>query len=156
MLPEDDIPDWQEAEEDIPPGLEKKWQEREKEGMKAGVCKKCGWAFTQEDLACRHCETPTEITEGVFISLKRFFLSTPLGIMLFIMIFAALLFFLFSSFAPQQAHAESAPAAACQDEKKYISRLEDEIAQLQTQNQNLREKLEEIRSAAGDNTYRPT
>ena len=94
MPQEDDIPDWLEPEEDIPPGLEKKWQQKEKEGVKAGVCKKCGWAFTQDDLTCRHCEAPTQIGEGVLISLKKFFLGTPLGIMTFIIIFAALVFFL--------------------------------------------------------------
>ena len=95
MPQEDDIPDWLEGEEEkIPPTLEKKWQEQERKGLRAGICKTCGWVFGQDELTCAHCDTPTEMTEGVLISLKKFFLGTPIGILSFIFILAAMAFFL--------------------------------------------------------------
>lgn len=78
-----------EDEEDIPAGLAKKWEADERKGLKAGVCKSCGYAFDQDQLSCPHCETPIEIKEGVLPRLKYFFTKTSLGILLLVLIFAA-------------------------------------------------------------------
>ncbi len=91
----DDRPEWDEIEdEEIPESLAKKWSDEEKKGLRAGVCRNCGWPFTKEDLSCRHCEAPTEISDGVLVSLNRFFFKTPLGILTFLFILIGLIFFL--------------------------------------------------------------
>ena len=77
-------------EEEIPGSLAKKWEEDERKGLRAGVCAHCGYTFGQDALSCPHCETPVEIKEGVFPSLKHFFTQTPMGITLFIVIFLAI------------------------------------------------------------------
>ncbi len=84
--------EWNEWEnkEDIPESLAKKWQEDERKGLRAGVCKRCGYTFGQDELSCPHCEMPVEIKEGVFPSLKWFFTRSPMGIMIFILIFLAI------------------------------------------------------------------
>ena len=92
---EDDAPDWEIREEEkIPDSLEKKWRQEEKEGLRAGVCRSCGWPFTKEDLSCRHCGVPTEMPEGAFLSFKHWLFKTPLGIMTFIIIFIGVLVYL--------------------------------------------------------------
>lgn len=91
---EDETPEWEIEDEKIPESLEKKWLQEEQQGLKAGVCRSCGYPFTQAELSCRHCGTPTEITEGVFASLRRFFFKTPLGILTLIIIFVAIVLFL--------------------------------------------------------------
>ena len=83
---ESDIPEWEQEEEKIPESLQKKWQREKFEGLRAGVCKACGWPYTKEDLSCRHCEQPTEISDGVFVSLRRWFIKTWLGLLVFALI----------------------------------------------------------------------
>ena len=91
---ESDTPDWEIEDEKIPDSLEKKWQQEEKEGLKAGVCRSCGWAFTKEDLSCRHCGVLTELSEGALISFKRWLFKTPLGIMTLIIILVSIIIYL--------------------------------------------------------------
>ncbi len=91
---EEDRPEWEIEDEKVPPSLEKKWEQEEKEGLKAGVCRSCGRPFTKEDLSCRHCEAPVEMTDGVIVSLRRWFFKTPLGILMLIFIFMGLFFYL--------------------------------------------------------------
>ena len=55
---EDEDPDWEAKEEEIPPALREKWQKEAEKGARAGVCGKCGNTFSDEDLTCRHCEEP--------------------------------------------------------------------------------------------------
>jgi hypothetical protein len=91
-LPEGkDLPDWVSLPDvPIPPALDKKWRAQEKTGLRASVCRECGFPFTQEELSCLHCGTVTEIPSGVFYSLKRWFLGRPLGIIVLCVILAAL------------------------------------------------------------------
>lgn len=91
---DDEIPEWELQEEKIPASLEKRWRDEEKEGLRAGVCRSCGWTFTKEDLSCRHCGAPTEMPEGFLIALKRFFLKNPAGILLLAFIFASIILLL--------------------------------------------------------------
>ncbi len=94
MVAGDDAPGQDLEEEKIPERLEKKWQQQEKKGLRAGVCKFCGWAFSQDEIRCKHCEAPTDMSEGVLVSLKKWFFHTPLGVMMLILIFAGLIFYL--------------------------------------------------------------
>ena len=87
---ENDIPEWEFEEEKIPDSLQKKWQREEREGVRAGVCKGCGWPFTKEDLSCRHCGQPTEISDGALVLLRRWFFKTWPGWLALIIIFIAL------------------------------------------------------------------
>ena len=82
------------GEEKIPERLEEKWQKEERQGLKAGVCRSCGWVFTQDEIRCKHCGTATDMSEGVLVSLKKWFFHTPLGIMLLIAIFTGLFVYL--------------------------------------------------------------
>ena len=91
---EDEIPEWEAEEEKIPERLEKKWQKDEQKGIKAGVCRVCGWPFTQDELSCAHCGARTEMGEGALVALHRFLFKTPLGILLFVIILAGLVFYL--------------------------------------------------------------
>ena len=87
----EEIPDWEVEEEEIPPGLEKKWSGQARKGLQAGVCA-CGYPYTHEVLSCSHCGAPIELSEGVLISLNRFFLHTPMGILsIFILVLALFL-----------------------------------------------------------------
>ena len=90
---EDDTPEWEIEDEKIPPSLEQKWKKKEVAGVRAGVCE-CGYPFTEDELSCKHCGAPIELTEGALISLKNWFFKTPLGIMTLIMIVGALIAFL--------------------------------------------------------------
>ena len=94
---DEEIPDWEIEEEKIPPSLEKRWQEEEKKGLRAGVCR-CGYPFTKDELSCAHCGASVEMAEGVFASLKRTLLHTPLGILLLILILFAMITYLVSVF----------------------------------------------------------
>ncbi len=98
MLPEeDDEPfEWQDQDDDthVPAGLKEKWRRDEAVGLKAGVCRACGFPFTQEDLTCRHCDAPISIPRGTFDSIKHWFVRTPLGVMAMIAIIVSLLFYL--------------------------------------------------------------
>jgi predicted amidophosphoribosyltransferase len=67
-------------EEEIPPALQKKWQDMEKHGLKAGVCPSCGWPFTQDELTCRHCEKAVEVHEPILASTAHWLFKTPWGI----------------------------------------------------------------------------
>ena len=58
------------------------------------MCRVCGWPFTKEDLSCRHCEAPVEMTEGAIVSLRRWFFKTPMGILMLVLIFTGLLYYL--------------------------------------------------------------
>ena len=91
---DDERPDWEIEEEEIPESLRKRWEKEEEIGLRAGVCKSCGYPFTKEDLSCIHCGARTDLSEGVLIRLKRWFFKTPLGIILLIVIFAGLIAYL--------------------------------------------------------------
>lgn len=93
---EDETFEWHDQDDDthIPTGLKEKWRRDEAQGLRAGVCRACGFPFTQEDLSCRHCEAPIEIPHGVIDSLKHWLVKTPMGIMTMIAIVASLLFYL--------------------------------------------------------------
>jgi hypothetical protein len=89
---EDDreLPEWQEVEaEDIPPGLEERWRRREREGLTATVCA-CGTLCGPEELSCPVCGQPVNAPAGFVTRMSRFFLQSPLGIMMLLMILAAL------------------------------------------------------------------
>ena len=90
-LPQDEeLKDWETLDDvPIPQGLDDRWKRQEREGLRAGVCPKCGFPFSQEELRCIHCDTPTEISKAFLPVLKHWFLGTPLGIMIFIVIIAA-------------------------------------------------------------------
>lgn len=95
-LEDQDLPDWESLPEvPIPPALDKKWRNQEKAGLRASVCRKCGFPFSQEELSCLHCGALTEFPSGVFCSLKRWFLGHPFGIIVLCLILAALAAFLF-------------------------------------------------------------
>ena len=87
---ENDIPEWEQQGEKIPESLQKKWQKEESVGLRAEVCKTCGWPYTKEDLSCRHCGKPTEISDGVLVSIRRWFVKTWFGIFVFIIIILGL------------------------------------------------------------------
>ena len=91
---ESDIPEWEEKEEEIPESLKKKWQQDEIEGIKAGICSACGWPYTKADLSCRHCGKPTDISDGVFVSLKRWFFKTWPGFLLLVLILLGIFLYL--------------------------------------------------------------
>ncbi len=90
---EDDTPEW-EVREDIPPALQKKWDKEESEGVRAGVCKGCGYTFTQEELHCVHCGASTGFGDGALISLKKWLFKNPLGIMAGMLIVTAVIVYL--------------------------------------------------------------
>lgn len=75
-MPEDP-PDWEAREEEIPPSLQKKWDDASRRGVRGGVCRSCGAAYTEEELSCPVCETPTEFplsaTDAFFLRLTRSF-----------------------------------------------------------------------------------
>ena len=81
-------------EEKIPERLEDKWKKDEEKGLQAGVCRSCGWVFTQDELSCSHCGASTEMGKGVLVSLKHWFFKTPLGILTGIFLFISLIFYL--------------------------------------------------------------
>lgn len=91
---ENDAPEWEIEDEKIPDSLQKKWKDEEKEGLRAGVCRSCGYTFTKEDLSCRHCGAPTEMPDGAIVSLKNFLFKSPLGILLLVLIIASIICFL--------------------------------------------------------------
>ena len=91
---EDEIPEWEAEEEEIPERLEKKWQKDEQKGIKAGVCRVCGWPFTQDELSCAHCGARTDMGEGVLAAFHRWLFKTPLGILTLTVIFASVAAFL--------------------------------------------------------------
>ena len=91
---EEDISEGALQDEKIPEGLKEKWRKDEKKGLKAGLCRSCGWPFTQDEISCRHCGQGTEMSEGALVSLRRWFFKTPLGIMTFILIFVGIIIYL--------------------------------------------------------------
>ena len=91
---ENDVPEWEVKEEEIPESLKKKWQKEEIEGIRAGVCAVCGWPYTKVDLSCRHCGKPTEISAGVLVGLRRWFFKTWLGILALIFILLGIFIFI--------------------------------------------------------------
>jgi hypothetical protein len=91
---EDDIPDWEIEDEKIPERLEDKWKKDEEKGLRAGVCRACGWVFTQDELSCAHCGARTEMGAGALVSLKQWLFKTPLGILAVLLIFISLLIYL--------------------------------------------------------------
>lgn len=78
-------------EEEIPDGLKEQWAEQEKEGRRAGVCKNCGWTFSEEQLSCAHCGEPVDLPAKTSTDLKEFFIKSPWG-WVTILILALLLF----------------------------------------------------------------
>jgi hypothetical protein len=92
----DDGDEWNEWEDkaDIPDSLAKKWESDERKGLKAGVCERCGYTYNQEALSCAHCEKEVSFNDGVFPSIKRFFMKTPMGIVLTAVVFIALFIFI--------------------------------------------------------------
>ena len=90
---EDERPEWEIEDEKIPASLEKRWKAEEAEGMKAGVCT-CGYPFTKEDLSCKHCGKPVELSEGAVISLKRWLFHSPMGVIALIIILTSIIAFL--------------------------------------------------------------
>lgn len=89
-LEDTERPDWIDPpDEEIPPSLQDKWQKDELKGKKAGVCKFCGWPFLEDELSCRHCGKPTEVTAGFLSSMYQWFTKTPWGIITFLIIVLA-------------------------------------------------------------------
>jgi rubredoxin len=86
---EGDVPD-----EDIPEYVKRKWEEDEKKGLRAGVCGRCGFTFGQDELSCPHCGAPVEMKTGVFPAMKHFFLRTPMGIVLLVIVLFSLVLLL--------------------------------------------------------------
>lgn len=93
-MPEDPR-DW-EDEEDIPGGLAKRWQEDERKGLRAGVCKSCGYTFGQDELSCPHCEIPVHLEEKPLPGLWHFYTATPMGILLVVILLLGA-FFVFTN-----------------------------------------------------------
>ena len=93
---EDETFEWRDQDDDthVPTGLKEKWRRDEAVGLRAGVCRSCGFPFTQEDLSCRHCDAPIEIPHGTIDSLKHWFFRTPMGILALVGILASLLIYL--------------------------------------------------------------
>ncbi len=93
---DDETFEWRDQDDDshVPTGLKEKWRRDEAAGLKAGVCRACGFPFTQEDLTCRHCDASIELPHGTIDGLKRWLLRTPFGIMTMIAVVASLLFYL--------------------------------------------------------------
>lgn len=91
---ESDKPDWEIEEEKIPESLRRKWQKEEEKGLRAGVCPSCGNPFTQEDLSCRHCGARANLPQAPPHTLRKWFLGTPIGIVLFLIILSAIVIYL--------------------------------------------------------------
>lgn len=62
---EDPTPEWEVKDEEIPPSLQKKWNDYVRKGMKAGICRSCGQLFTENDLSCPHCGAPIQKSPGL-------------------------------------------------------------------------------------------
>ena len=91
---QDDRPEWEIEDEKIPPSLDKKWKEEERQGLKAGVCDSCRYPFTKDQLTCNHCGKSVEMAEGVLIGLKNWLIKKPLGLLFFILILLGIIGFL--------------------------------------------------------------
>ena len=72
---EEEIPDWEIKEEKIPPSLQKRWDRDAQEGLRAGICRKCGAAYTADDLTCRVCEEPVDVKRSHRPAVAGFFKS---------------------------------------------------------------------------------
>ena len=91
---DDETPDWEVKEQQVPESLRQKWEKQEKAGIRAGVCRDCGYPFTKDDLSCIHCGARTNLTDGLLISMNNWFFKTPMGIISLILFFVALLVYL--------------------------------------------------------------
>ena len=91
---ESEIPEWEQKDEEIPESLKKKWDSEEAGGIRAGVCKDCGWVYTKDDLLCRHCGKPADLTDGVLVSLRRWFFKTWFGMMVLVLILSGIFLYL--------------------------------------------------------------
>ena len=87
--------EWEEPpSEEIPPGLQKKWDRDEKRGVRAGVCSSCDYPFHENDLSCRHCGKAIEVESGTIGNMAHWFFKTPWGVVSCLILLLALLAFL--------------------------------------------------------------
>ncbi|HTL70681.1 MAG TPA: hypothetical protein VL404_05260 [Candidatus Eisenbacteria bacterium] len=100
MVPtEGEPPDWQDPpEEEIPPALQKRWNDYVRKGVRAGVCRSCGQLFTQDDLSCRHCGEPTEVRPGLIGGFAGWLGGTAWGLTAFFVVLIAVAAYFFLAY----------------------------------------------------------
>lgn len=91
---EDEIPDWEIADEEVPSELEKKW-EREEESPKEVLCRSCGRPVSEGALLCLYCGGSTGVKVGFFSGFRAFCFEKPWGIVIFLTILGLILIYLF-------------------------------------------------------------
>ncbi|MBF0254667.1 MAG: hypothetical protein HQL11_06065 [Candidatus Omnitrophica bacterium] len=95
---EHEIPEWEVHEEEVPPALEQKWEKARQRGLGAGVCRECGFPYTEEDLSCRHCGVPVEEPRLLPSTFSSWLLKTPVGLALFLAVVIAVAWVLVTLF----------------------------------------------------------
>ena len=94
MSNENEIPDWNNEEEEIPPALQQKWDEEDEAEEKAWRCRSCGKPVRQRALLCVFCGGSTGVKVGLFGHLRAFLTENLWGVIIFLAIFGAIVFLL--------------------------------------------------------------
>ena len=90
---EDEIPEWEQHDEEVPPSLEKKWKKRGQDGAKKIQCKSCGQEIDDHSLLCLYCGNRTGIKAGFFGALRALLLESW-GLVIFLLILFCVILFL--------------------------------------------------------------
>ena len=91
----EEIPEWEEIDEEIPPpSLEKKWEAEEREGIKAVSCPGCGKLNRGDALNCIYCDQKLIYDSGFLGWLIHLSTRSFVGFTLFV-VFLIMLAWLF-------------------------------------------------------------
>jgi len=91
---EDEVPDWESREEEVPEPLKKKWRERELARKEQRPCQACGELVDQDGLLCLYCGKATGAQAGFLSRLRTWFLKSYLGIVVLLLLMSIIILFL--------------------------------------------------------------